>query len=39
MLLDTMIEAPTKQEEEDELYNDEYERNVGERGRSAVCGY
>ena len=39
MLLDTMIEAPTKQEEEDELYNDEYERNVGERGRSTVCGY
>ncbi len=39
MLLDNMVEAPTKQEEEDDAYYDEYQRNVGESGRSAICGY
>jgi len=39
MLLDSMIEAPTKQEEEDAEYADEYERNIGESGRSSTCGY
>lgn len=39
MLLDMMIEAPTKQEEEDAEYADEYERNIGEPGRSRATGY
>lgn len=39
MLLDTMVEAPTKQEEEDDAYADEYERNIGEHGRCASTGY
>jgi len=39
MLLDTMVEAPTKEEEEDDAYADEYERNIGELGRCASTGY
>jgi len=39
MLLDTMIEAPTKEEVEEEEYLDEYERNIGQHGRSEWCGY
>jgi predicted phage terminase large subunit-like protein len=39
MLLDSMVEAPTREEEEEEEYRDEYERNIGESGRSATCGY
>lgn len=39
MLLDTMIEAPTKEETEDEEYQEEYERNYGDHGRSDYTGY
>jgi len=39
MLLDSMVEAPTKEEEEDAEYADEYERNIGELGRCASTGY
>jgi predicted phage terminase large subunit-like protein len=39
MLLDTMVEAPTKEEEDEDAYADEYERNIGEHGRCASTGY
>jgi predicted phage terminase large subunit-like protein len=39
MLLDSMVEAPTRQEEEEEAYADEYERNIGESGRCLSTGY
>jgi predicted phage terminase large subunit-like protein len=39
MLLDILVEAPTKEQEEEEQYLDEYERNIGDAGRSAICGY
>lgn len=39
MMLDKMIEAPTKEEIEDELYYDERERNLGPQGRSSWTGY
>lgn len=39
MLLDILVEAPTKQEEEEEEYLELYERNIGESGRSALTGY
>ena len=39
MMLDSLIEAPTQQEMAEEEYFDEYERNVGATGRSAVTGY
>lgn len=38
-LLDKVLEAPTKQELEDEEYYDEYERTRGHTGRSLVTGY
>lgn len=39
MLLDVLVEAPTKEQEEEEQYLDEYERNIGDSGRSGVTGY
>lgn len=39
MLLDILVEAPTKEQEEEEQYLDEYERNVGDAGRSLYTGY
>lgn len=40
LLLDQLIEAPTKAEEEEEIYLDE-QRNgdYGDSGRSSICGY
>lgn len=39
MMLEQLIEAPTKQEEIDEDYLEQYERNVSGNGRSRVTGY
>jgi predicted phage terminase large subunit-like protein len=40
MMLDSLVEAPTQDEIDEELYLDElYESEHGEYGRSAVCGY
>lgn len=40
MMLDSLVEAPTKQEFEDELYYEELaESEAGDNGRSEVCGY
>ena len=39
MLLDVLVEAPTKEQEEEEQYLDEYERNIGDSGRSVYTGY
>lgn len=40
MMLDKLIEAPTKEELEDESYYDEYESSgLSGSGRSTVCGY
>lgn len=40
LMLDSLIEAPTKAEEEEEEYYDELSRaNLGNDGRSVVCGY
>jgi len=39
-MLDQLIEAPTKQEMEDELYADEYENSGhADQGRNAYTGY
>lgn len=41
LLLDKMIEAPTQEEQEEEIYNDELNEhgNAGGNGRSSVTGY
>lgn len=39
LMLEQLIEAPTKLEEEEELYADELERNFAGHGRSSVTGY
>lgn len=40
MLLDIMIEAPTKEETEEEIYKDELQSSgFGQRGRSRTTGY
>ena len=39
MLLDKVLEAPTKQDLADEEYYDERDRNYGPTGRSATTGY
>jgi predicted phage terminase large subunit-like protein len=40
LMLDSLIEAPTKAETEDEEYHDELNRaNLGNDGRSVACGY
>lgn len=39
MLLDKVLEAPTKQELADEEYFDEYDKHHGHAGRSNVTGY
>lgn len=40
MLLDKLIEAPTKEELDDESYYDEYESSgLSGVGRNAICGY
>ena len=36
---DRLIEAPTKEEEEEEEYLDEVREHTYETGRSLVCGY
>jgi predicted phage terminase large subunit-like protein len=40
MMLDSLVEAPTKEEQEEEDYLDDVrESNSGDYGRSAICGY
>lgn len=40
LLLDKIIEAPTKEEIEDEEYYEEMrESGLDEEGRSEICGY
>jgi predicted phage terminase large subunit-like protein len=40
LMLDSLIEAPTKAEEEEEIYQDELNRaNLGNDGRSVATGY
>jgi predicted phage terminase large subunit-like protein len=39
MMLDKLIEAPTREEIEEEEYYDERDRNLGESGRSVWTGY
>lgn len=40
MMLDSLVEAPTQQEEEDELYADELESSgYNDSGRNAITGY
>lgn len=39
MLLDVVIEAPTKQEQEDEEYFEQLRESVGESGRNEFTGY
>lgn len=39
MMLDKLIEAPTKEEIEDEEYYDERDRNLGYAGKSSWTGY
>jgi predicted phage terminase large subunit-like protein len=40
LMLDSLIEAPTRAEEEEEQYYDDLSRaNLGNDGKSALCGY
>ena len=40
LMIDRIIEAPTKEEQEDEEYYDEMEESgLNEEGRSEICGY
>ena len=40
LMLDKIIEAPTKEEMEDEEYEHELEESgLNEEGRSEICGY
>ena len=39
LMVDKLIEAPTKEEEEEEEYLDEPREHMQEAGRSLVCGY
>ena len=40
LMINKLIEAPTKEEIEDELYNDELEQSgINESGRSSITGY
>lgn len=39
LMVDKLIEAPTKQEEEEEEYLEETREHMWEAGRSTVCGY
>jgi predicted phage terminase large subunit-like protein len=40
LMLDKLIEAPTKEEQEQEEYDDEFQRSeYSEHGRNATCGY
>ena len=39
LLLDKMIEAPTKAEQEEEQYQEEYGDELNDDGRNEICGY
>ena len=40
LMLDNLIEAATKEEMDEDAYNDEYaESGLSDSGRSRICGY